>query len=283
MAKLNKLRDDEGLGAGTVLLLPKREASGAAAPALGEVVVTSPREFRYSDKKRVFYRVQSGDTLERIARGFAVSNSEVVAWNAVDANARLVSGMVLTMWVKPSADLSGVRVLSESEVRVLVAGTPEFFDHFEGLKGKKRITVEAKSGDTLASLGRRHGMSVGWMERVNRQSRQKKLESGDRLVVYVPAGSASAKAAALRSTASQRGSGRPAAGGKRSRQACARATMIAPDPVPTSSTRGAGRVRSRAASQARPQSTSSSVSGRGISTAGLTTKDRPWNQARPRR
>jgi membrane-bound lytic murein transglycosylase D len=197
VAKLNKLRDDEGLGAGTVLLLPKREASGAAAPALGEVVVTSPREFRYSDKKRVFYRVQSGDTLERIARGFAVSNSEVVAWNAVDANARLVSGMVLTMWVKPSADLSGVRVLSESEVRVLVAGTPEFFDHFEGLKGKKRITVEAKSGDTLASLGRRHGMSVGWMERVNRQSRQKKLESGDRLVVYVPAGSASAKAAAL--------------------------------------------------------------------------------------
>ena len=148
-------------------------------------------------KKRVFYRVQGGDTLERIARAFAVAHSEILAWNALDPSARLVSGMVLTLWVPPRADLSSVRVLDERDVKVLVAGTPDFFDHFEGLNGKKRITVEAKNGDTLASLGRRYGMSVGWMERINRRSRQKKLEPGDKLVVYVAAGVASAKAAAV--------------------------------------------------------------------------------------
>ena len=198
LGKLNKLRDDESLGAGTVLLVPKRVGSVAPATAPGDdVVVISPREFRYADKKRVFYRVQGGDTLERIARAFAVAHSEILAWNALDPSARLVSGMVLTLWVPPRADLSSVRVLDERDVKVLVAGTPDFFDHFEGLNGKKRITVEAKNGDTLASLGRRYGMSVGWMERINRRSRQKKLEPGDKLVVYVAAGVASAKAAAV--------------------------------------------------------------------------------------
>jgi LysM repeat protein len=78
---------------------------------------------------------------------------------------------------------------------VLVAGSPEFFDYFEGLNGKKRIVVEAKDGDTLATLGRRYGMSVGWMERINRRSRKKKLEAGDKLVVYVPGGRVPAKVA----------------------------------------------------------------------------------------
>ncbi len=198
LGKLNKLRDDESLGAGTVLLVPKRVGGVAPATAPGDdVVVISPREFRYADKKRVFYRVQGGDTLERIARAFAVAHSEVLAWNALDPSARLVSGMVLTLWVPPRADLSSVRVLDERDVKVLVAGTPDFFDHFEGLNGKRRITVEAKNGDTLASLGRRYGMSVGWMERINRRSRQKKLEPGDKLVVYVAAGVAGAKAAAV--------------------------------------------------------------------------------------
>ncbi|MBK8995257.1 MAG: transglycosylase SLT domain-containing protein [Myxococcales bacterium] len=198
LARLNKLRNDEPLRAGTVLLVPKRAASAAQpSAAADDVVVISPREFRYSDKTRMFYRVLGGDTLERIARAVGVAESEVLAWNALDPSARLVSGMVLTVWVPQGKAVTGVRLLSEKDVRVLVAGTPEFFDHFEGLNGKRRISVEARSGDTLASLGRRYGMSVGWMERINRRSRSKKLETGEKLVVYVPVGSAAAKAAAV--------------------------------------------------------------------------------------
>ncbi|MBK7580336.1 MAG: transglycosylase SLT domain-containing protein [Myxococcales bacterium] len=196
--RVNKLRDDEALAPGTVLLLPKRAARtvAAAAASADEVVVVSPREFRYSDRTRVFYRVQGGDNLARIAKGFAVAEGEVLAWNAIDPGARLVSGMTLAIWVKPGVNLTEVRALGERDVRVLVAGTPEFFDYFEGQNGRKRITVEARTGDTLAALGRRYGMSVGWMERINRRSRRKALESGDKLVVYVPIGSAHGKAPA---------------------------------------------------------------------------------------
>ncbi len=47
------------------------------------------------------------------------------------------------------------------------------------------MVVEARAGDSLASLGRRYGMSIGWMERINRRSRKKALETGEKLVVYV--------------------------------------------------------------------------------------------------
>jgi hypothetical protein len=95
--------------------------------------------------------------------------------------------MTLQIWTKPGTDLANVRALRESDAKVLVAGTPEFIDYFEAQNGKKRVTVAARAGDTLASLGRRYGMSVGWMERINRRSRKKELRPGDKLVVYVPA------------------------------------------------------------------------------------------------
>ncbi len=195
LARVNRLKDDELLSAGTWLLVPKRASSAPRPASSGDVVVVSPREFRYPDRERVFYRVQSGDTLGKIAQAFAVSESELEAWNTLDSGARLVSGMTLALWVGKTADLGNVRALREKDVRVLVAGTPEFFDYFEGQNGKKRITVEARAGDTLQTLGRRYGMSVGWMERINRRSRKKKLEVGDKLVVYVASGSAPAKAA----------------------------------------------------------------------------------------
>ena len=38
--------------------------------------------------------------------------------------------------------------------------------------------------DTLAQLGKRYGMSVGSMERVNRRSRRDPLKAGEKIVVY---------------------------------------------------------------------------------------------------
>jgi len=67
---------------------------------------------------------------------------------------------------------------------VLVAGSPAFGDHFEGIKGKRRVEIVAKAGDTLASIGKRHGMTVGSMERVNQRSRTGPLLPGERVVVY---------------------------------------------------------------------------------------------------
>jgi len=92
--------------------------------------------------------------------------------------------MVLQVFPKRSQDLRHLRHLRESEVKILVAGTPEFVDHFEGLNGKRRLEVRVRPGDTLASIGRRYDTSVGFMERINRRSRNDDLKSGETVIVY---------------------------------------------------------------------------------------------------
>ena len=68
--------------------------------------------------------------------------------------------------------------------KILVAGSPEFCDYFEGQNGKKRLVIAAHDGDTLTSIGKRYGMTVGQMERVNRRGRTDNIVGGERIIVY---------------------------------------------------------------------------------------------------
>ena len=132
----------------------------------------------------MFYRVIAGDQLPAVAAAFGVAPTEVAAWNAVDSAAWLQPGMGLQIYVKKDFDLSRVRALREHEVRLLVAGSAEFFDYFESQNGRKRVTVVAKKDDTLAALGKRFGMSGAMMERINRVPASTKLNAGDKVIVY---------------------------------------------------------------------------------------------------
>jgi membrane-bound lytic murein transglycosylase D len=188
LGKLNGLDDDERLEAGTVLLVPRLSPGTQPAQTAPEVTVVSSSQFQYTGRQRVFYSVRRDDHLEDIACAFGVTPAELAIWNAIDPAARLQSGMALQVFVPRDAKLNRVRYTRESETKVLVVGTNEFFDHFEGLKGKKRLLVTVRRGDTLRSIGKRYGMSTGWMERVNRRSRRDELEPGETLIVYAPRG-----------------------------------------------------------------------------------------------
>jgi membrane-bound lytic murein transglycosylase D len=185
---INHVEPKEQLAAGTVLLVPRGARAAAAVPN-EEVVVVPPREFAYAERSRLFYRVLSGDTLSRVANVFAVSVADIGLWNALDENARLQSGMALQLFVDKRRAFPA-RTINPNETRVLVAGSPEFFDYFEGQNGRKRVVVSARDNDTLATLGKRYGMTVGSMERVNRRSRTDKLRAGESIVVYVDRGRA---------------------------------------------------------------------------------------------
>jgi membrane-bound lytic murein transglycosylase D len=180
---LNRLGAQEVLAAGTVVLLPKAVVAPILPPADDVVVVT--RDVRApADAVRVFYPVVPGDTLSSIASAFGVARVDIVAWNAIDDGARLQEGMVLQLFPKASRSLAGIHTLRESDVRILVAGSPGFIDHFEGLNGKRRVVLTVKEGETLASIGRRYDTSIGWMERINRRSRSDRLTPGETVVVY---------------------------------------------------------------------------------------------------
>lgn len=204
LSELNAIAPGELVRGGTVLLVPREDDAKAAAGKVAAkdakasptptatsddgnnkpVVVVPPDLFVYPDKKRVFYRVTPGDSLRDVSAAFGVSVDDIRRWNALDPQGRLHEGMTLQLFVAPDADLSKVVSLSEADVRPLVVGSEEFFTHFEGLKGRRRIVLAAKVGDTLESIGKRYGLSVASMERINRRGRGETLKEGDRVVVY---------------------------------------------------------------------------------------------------
>jgi membrane-bound lytic murein transglycosylase D len=97
--------------------------------------------------------------------------------------------MALQLFVDKRKTFSA-RTINPSETHVLVAGSPEFYDYFEGQNGRKRVVISARENDTLATLGKHYGMTVGSMERINRRSRTDKLRAGESIVVYVDRGRA---------------------------------------------------------------------------------------------
>ncbi|HYJ09890.1 MAG TPA: LysM peptidoglycan-binding domain-containing protein, partial [Polyangiaceae bacterium] len=181
----NRVAVSEQLAAGTVLLVPRLVRIQEPDPTSeAEVVVVPSRVIDVPDRKRVFYRVVSGDTAAGVAAAFRVSSLELADWNTLDPQARLEPGMTLQVFVHKNADLSKVLHVPEAHAKILVAGSPEFSDHFEGQNGKKRLVIAAREGDTLSAIGKRYGMTVGQMERVNRRGRTDAIASGERIVVY---------------------------------------------------------------------------------------------------
>jgi membrane-bound lytic murein transglycosylase D len=199
LIELNGITKDEAVRGGTVLLVPQvagitaSPGAGTAFVGSGEVASNSKPialvpgiSFAYADRQRVFYRVLVGDTLREIADAFAVTVDDLKKWNAIEPTARLHEGMTLQLFVPKSADLSRVVFHKEGEMKILAVGSDEFYDYEEAQRGRKRTTVQSAGGETLEQLGKKHGMSAGMMEKINRRPRSDLLAKGESVIVYVP-------------------------------------------------------------------------------------------------
>jgi membrane-bound lytic murein transglycosylase D len=200
LVDLNGIAPGEVVRGGTVLLVPRVDGAAGSrgdpsvpnAAGLSTLNVVVPSTlFVYPDRRRVFYRVLVPDTLREIADALRVTPDDLRGWNDLDPSARLEEGMTLQAFLPEDADLSRVAVVPESAVHVLPVGSDEFFAALGRDKGFKRVTVVAKAGDTLESIGRRFEVSARTMERINRRGRGDSLKPGETVVVYVPGGVAS--------------------------------------------------------------------------------------------
>jgi membrane-bound lytic murein transglycosylase D len=200
LVELNSIAPGEAVRGGAVLLVPKVDAPATTTTAVPappsstgpkQSVVVPSDVFVYPDRKRVFYRVLVGDTLREIASVLHASVDDLRRWNDLDAAARLQEGMTLQAFVGADADLSRVVVVPEGDVRVLPVGSDEFFAAQEKDRNFKRVTVTARAGDTLESIGKKFDVPAKTMERVNRRGRAEALKAGDTVVVYVPSNVAS--------------------------------------------------------------------------------------------
>jgi membrane-bound lytic murein transglycosylase D len=210
LVELNGIAQGEVVRGGTVLIVPKVDAPAsppAADPKKAQekpVVIVPNDVFVYPDRRRVFYRVQVADTMKDVCAAFKITPDELRRWNDIDPTARLVESMTLQLFVPANADLSTAVVLGENDVHTIVAGSEEFFRHWDD-KGRRRTVVTAKAGDTIETIGKRHGVSPALMERINRRGRSEVLSDGERVVVWTPgpsgAASADSQSATLAKTA----------------------------------------------------------------------------------
>jgi membrane-bound lytic murein transglycosylase D len=190
LVDINSIVPGEPIRGGTVLLVPPAPATTQAASSRLDggskpTVVVNSDEFVYPDRRRVFYRVLAGDTLKEIAAATHVLVDELCRWNDIDPSARLQEGMWLQAFVAAGADLSHILVLGESDVRMLPIGSDEFFAALEQTQGFKRVSVTAKAGETIESIGRRFDVQARVMERINRRNRTDALKAGETVIVYL--------------------------------------------------------------------------------------------------
>ena len=184
---LNELGSDDEVGPGVELLVPNvkpRTRKGNSLPPL--MVGVPARFFSYRDRKRIFYRVASHDTLQEIARFFRVSADEILKWNGIAPHAAMTQGLFLQLFVPNSLDLTRALVFTPEEVRILVVGSNAFFDFHEAQRDRVRMRYRVRPGDTLRSLADRFELSVGSIARINRFSRYRELEPDSEIIVYLP-------------------------------------------------------------------------------------------------
>jgi membrane-bound lytic murein transglycosylase D len=192
---LNELDADQPVGPGFRLLVPAVEPRDEPAPEPARPVVTVPAEpFGQDDRRRVFFPVSEEQRLSAVARFFGVSADDLVRWNNVDPDTVLAEGLVLQLFVPTTFDLDRAVILHEDQVRVLIMGTEEFFDHQEAQQGRVRFRYMVRTGDTLSAIARRFDLSVGSLCRINHFGRSKELRAGEEIIVYTPREHAPAEA-----------------------------------------------------------------------------------------
>ncbi|MBI4509446.1 MAG: transglycosylase SLT domain-containing protein [Deltaproteobacteria bacterium] len=217
LRELNGVSDITEVRGGTTIVVPRldeetRKANRALAQAdlyRSEVTPGGPedpmlvavpdKDFTIPGKRRVFYRVVAGDTLEEVATAIGLSAMQLAGWNGISPDAKLQARMVLVAYVDEGFDpeKNHVALLEEKRLLVVTAGSPEHLDIVESRKGRARVKVVAKAGDTLESIGRRYGLSKHDVARINRRSYVTPLKPGEELIVYSIVDRARAKQAGV--------------------------------------------------------------------------------------
>ena len=142
--------------------------------------------------------------VEEAARQVNMSASELRAVNQIPAGMLVKAGSTLLVHRKGHLD-NDVEEGTADNAHLSLA--PELI--------LRRIQIQARKGDTLASLGARHGVSAASLAGWNRLSQSALLKPGQSLVVFVP--SAPSRSVATASRTKANGGKKVAASGKPAR------------------------------------------------------------------
>ena len=203
LRKLNGISRESEIAGGTLLVVPRisvalreknREKAQANLHASGPdqkegeplIVAVPDKDKQLPHKRRVFYRVVSGDHLASVAKAFGVKQAELVEWNGLDEAAKLHPKMVLQAFVPTDfdADKARVSLLDETHLVVVTRGSAEHLDLAEARTGRVRTEYISKGNEKLAEVAKRYGMGATDLARINRISASTVLAKGQKIIVY---------------------------------------------------------------------------------------------------
>lgn len=124
-----------------------------------------------------FYRVRRGDTLGRIARRFGVRTADIIVENNIRRPNRLRIGQVLTIPLYGASNQLASRSIRYRQPRDVPP--PDSSTH-------RTISYRIRRGDTLASIGRRYGVSMANLQDWNKLSNPGDIIAGRTLTIYLP-------------------------------------------------------------------------------------------------
>jgi membrane-bound lytic murein transglycosylase D len=200
---LNEITSDAEVGGGSVLVVPRidaakraknRDKAVAALHASGPdqkpgeplIVAVPDKDAAVDGKRRVFYRVVSGDTLAEVADALGVATAKLVAWNDLSATADLHARMVLQAWVAEDFDAAAanVRLLDDDKLLVVTRGSDEHLDLAEARVGRERIEYKPKKAESLEAIGKKFGLGPRDLARINKMKSTSVIEPGQTIIVY---------------------------------------------------------------------------------------------------
>ena len=186
LRRINRVYDSGELVAGVPLLVPTQ--TGTRKPDVAFPLAALPTIDIPSGHKLVFFRMTRAATGRDVAEAFGCLYSELVAWNKLDPHARLQSGQTLQVVVNDdfSPAQHGVRVFDRDEIQLVTRGSLAHLEAALAERDLVRRGYRARRGTTLARIGKRFGLTVGSLARINGFSRHHELRPGEVITVYVP-------------------------------------------------------------------------------------------------
>ena len=187
LRRINGIHDSGEVRGGVVLVVPTTPPADAppAGPSKPPIVAVPPLDVP-SGSRLVFFRVTRATSSVAIAAAFEVAWNQIVAWNDLDPQARLVDGQMLQLIVPRGfdPDAAGVKALEQSEVRYVIRGTHAHLDTVLDDRDLARRGHKVRKGESLKSLAKKYDLSLGSIARINGVSRSHKISEGDVIIVY---------------------------------------------------------------------------------------------------
>jgi len=151
--------------------VPLGETYAVRVPAgtgeqVSELLARVPPQHR--DSWRI-HSVAEGETLQSIAEEHRVSAEEIARVNALETDASLKAGARLIV-PTPTPRRTPLRTMGVELTRLSVV----------------RVTIRARSGDTITRIAARYGLSAREVARLNRVSPNARLRAGQRIVLVLP-------------------------------------------------------------------------------------------------